>query len=128
MTQKKKQPINVQLSKEDLVELLRTIKDFTTEEISHRSGRLFLNQHEMDRRITDLEIVENSRLKETFALKLKLRCSHDNRLDHISYSLITGNFLAAVYKCEKCGLEDRKARYFLTRKEKRALRKLGVKI
>lgn len=119
-----KQPINVQLSKDDLKELLVVLKDFMSEEISIRNKRLFLNQSEMDRRITTLEIVENSHRKEI--QKLKQHCSHDDKLDHISYSRATGMFLAAVYKCKWCGREDWKN--ILTRKEEKSLRKLGVEL
>ena len=123
---KKKQPINVQLSKKDLTELFVALKDFMTEEISLHNKRLFLNQSEMEKRIYSLEIVENSRRKEI--QKLKLCCSHDDRLDRIEYYPISGNVLAAVYKCERCGRENKRTRGDLSRKEKKALRKLGVKI
>ena len=127
MKQTKKKPsINVRLSKEDLIELLRKLKDFTTEEISIQNKRLFLNQTEMANRIYHLEMVENNHRKEIH--KLKLHCLHDDKLDHIEYYTTSGNFLAAIYKCKQCGRENKRTRGDLSRKEKKALRKLGVKI
>ena len=122
----KKQLIKVQLTKDDLKELLIVLKDFMTEEITLRNKKVFLNQCEMDRRITSLEIVENSLRKKIH--KLKQLCLHDDGLDNIEYYTISGHFLAANFKCKCCGRVDRKTWYFLTKKEKKALKKLGVKI
>lgn len=124
--QTKKQPIKVQLSKDDLKELLVVLKDLMSEEITIRDKRFLLNQHEIDRRITNLEYVENNHRKEIH--RLKQHCLHDDKLNRIEYYTISGAFLAVVYKCKRCGRENRKTRIDLSRKEKRALRKLGVKI
>lgn len=130
MTQKKKQskknPINVQLTKDDLKELLVVLKDFMTEEITLQNKKVFLNQCEMDRRIIKLEIVENNHRKEIH--KLKLHCLHDDKLNRIECCSSPGYFYAAVYVCTRCGRENRKTKFDLTRKEEKALRNLGVKI
>ena len=124
---KKKQPvINVQLSKKDLTELFVVLKDFMTEEISLQNKMLFSNQSEMGERIRLLEIVENNHRREL--QKLKQCCLHDDRLDRIEYYSISGNFLAAIYKCKRCGGENKRTRGDLSRKEKKGLRKLGAKI
>ena len=123
---KKTSPINVQLSKDDLKELLVILKDFMLEEISRRDKMLFLNQSEMSERIRLLEIVENNHRREIH--KLKLHCLHDDKLDHIEYCTTSGDFLAAIYKCKRCGKENRRTWVYLSRKEEKALRKLGVKI
>lgn len=121
----KKQPINVQLSQEDLVELLTTVKMFMADELSVQTRRIFLNQMEMGRRINTLEINDKSRRGEIN--KLKPHCVHEDRLDSLSY-LNSGIFHAAVYKCKRCGRENQKTWYYLSQKERRALRKLGVKL
>ena len=130
MTQKKKQPIKVQLSKDDLKELLVVVKNFVYEsvltELHRQNKRVFLNCSELDKRIQLLEMVENNHRREIH--KLKLHCLHDDILDHIEYYTTSGNFLAAVYKCKRCGRENRRTWVYLSRKEKKALRKLGVKI
>jgi len=128
----------VRLSKDDLGELLVVLRNFILEELqitirevvlaelSRQSQRLFLNSSENAKRITALEIVENNHWKEI--RKLKLHCLHDDKLDHIEYYTTSGNFLAAIYKCKRCGRENRRTWVYLSRKEKKALKKLGVKI
>jgi hypothetical protein len=97
-----------------------------SEEISVRDKRLIVNQFEMDKRITTLEVVENSHRKEIH--RLKQHCLHDDKLDCIHYSGVTGAFLHIVYKCKLCKREYQTSWAFLSRKERKGLRKLGVKI
>ena len=128
--QPKKQPINVQLSKDDLKELLVVLKDFMLEEISRRDKMLFLNQSEIDKRVQRLEMVENTHRTEIH--KLKQCCSHDDRFPSLSFSTDRNSglplFLALNYKCNRCGRMIEKRPWDLSRKEEKALKKLGVKI
>ena len=117
MTQKKKQPISVQLTKDDLKELLVILKNFMTKEI-FKTFQMEV-QHRMDchnLRILNLEktIVQH--------------CVHDDKLDYIEYYTTSGAFLAANYKCKRCGKVNRKTWLYLSRKEKKGLKKLGVEI
>ena len=131
---KKKQPINVQLSKDDLKELLVVVKSFVYEsvlaELSRQNKRVFLNCSELDKRITTLEIVENNHRAEIH--KLKQHCAHDTQFDSIGcFTSRNGgrtNFLTLIYKCTQCGLKFEKHSWQLSRKEKKAIRILGVKI
>ena len=180
----KEQPIKVQLSKDDLKELLTVLKNFIVDELlcyrkqdtqrfivlelsqarlkseirerilgelNRQRQRLFLNSSENakqimkikareeknaviisneilghSRRINTLEIVEDSHRKELH--KLKQHCAHEDKLDHINYGRASGTILTVTYKCVRCKREDDKMLYRLSRKEKRALRRLGVKI
>jgi hypothetical protein len=137
--QTKKQPINVQLSKNDLKELLVVLKDLIRNssenakriaEIVDRENRnattISNNLSKMDMRITTLEIVEESHSKEIH--KLKQHCLHDDKFDRVEYYTFIEGFSAAIYKCERCGREDRKAWSGLSRKEKKGIKLLGIKI
>ncbi len=121
--QPKKKPINVQLTKDDLKELLTTFKVFLSEEVSSTLSVIDWRIDAHSRKIRELERIQRNQ-----EIKRISYCSHEDRLDHISYSNVTGVFLAAVYKCSRCGREDRKVWCFLTKKEKKALKKLGVEI
>lgn len=121
----KKQPIKVQLSKDDLKELLVVLKNFIQEELQ---GLYRVHDHRLDchnGRIISLERIENNHRKEI--QRLKQHCLHNGKFTHVTYSE-NGDVISIDYKCKWCGQE-----YFLypsglARKEKRALRKLGVKI
>jgi len=123
MKQTKKQPINVQLSKDDLKELLRVLKNFMVEEISGHSRMM---THRMD--CHNQRIVRLERLTNDHKLKQISCCYHDDKLKSLVYLETTGSFLALKYKCEICGREYDKPYWFFSRKEKKALRNLGVKI
>ncbi len=121
--QPKKKSINVQLTKDDLKELLVVLKNFMVEEIS---GHSRVTTHRIDchnSRITQLERIELYQKP-----KRILHCAHEDKLDCITYSRKAGTFLTVDYKCMWCGRVDTKMLYRLTRKEKRALRRLGVKL
>ena len=121
----KKQSTKVQLSKQDLTELLMVLKDFLFEEISIQHKRLFLNQSMMEKRITSLEIIGNNHRNEIRILKQG--CIHKYNLNRFVYSKTTGNLLVAVYMCNRCKKELHKNWFHMSRKEKKVLRKLGVK-
>ena len=123
----KKQPINVQLSKDDLKELLVVPKNFIVDEL--------LGFHKRDaERMLNLEIAQaclKSQIKTLEQPPVVIppppRCYyHQERLYYVAYSEVTGRFIAAEYKCRWCGRVNRKLLCFLTKKEKKALRKLGV--
>ncbi len=125
---KKKQPtkMKVQLSKEDLVELLTVLKNFIQEELLQKekeTERLAsIDRHRMRARITHLEMFTKAQ-----EIKRISYCdSHENKLVRISYSKLTGRFCSADYRCSRCGGESRKIWCFLPKKEKKALRTLGV--
>ena len=123
----KEQPINVQLTEDDLTELLVVIKDFMSEEISDRNKRIFLNQSEMHSRIISLEGKE--RRRESKELKQIPSCPHKiSAFQSVQYIGKTSALSSVTYKCESCGLEELKIPCFLTRKEKKALKNLGVRV
>lgn len=130
--QTKKQPIKVQMSKLELAELLNTLKKFIYEnilvELNRQSKRIFLNCSELDKRITSLEIVENNHRAEIH--KLKQHCTHSYKLISVVYHTKekdpTG--LCHKYKCKHCGHETYNITVVLSRREKRALKMLGVKL
>lgn len=129
-----KRPIKVQLSKDDLKELLTVLKNFMYEkilvELNRQNKRVFLNCSELDKRVSNLEIVENNHRAEIH--KLKQRCVHDTQFDSIScftsHNDGRTNFLTLIYKCTQCGLKFEKHSWHLSRKEKKAIRILGIKI
>lgn len=122
----KKQPVKVQLSKEDLVELLTVLKKFLEEETAgtHRAQTHRLDCH--NQRITTLEIVENNHRAEI--RELKRHCVHEDRVKSIWYSVINNRVLGLNYECRLCGRESQKTWFSLTRKEKRGLKKLRVTV
>ena len=127
----KKQPISVQLSKDDLKELLIVVKNFTYEnilvELNRQNKRVFLNCSELDKRVSNLEMVENNHRKEIH--KLKQCCSHDDRFKSVWYSSWNpGEVLGGNYECIGCKRIITKTTILLSWREKRALRKLGVQI
>ena len=122
----KKKPINVQLSKEDLKELLTVLKDFMLEEMFLQNKGIILKQSLMLTRINALEMVENNHRKEIH--KLKQHCSHEDEFVCVLYAKFSADFAAADYRCKRCGRETRKYKDDLTKKEKKSLQNLGVKI
>ena len=127
MNQKKKQPsrkpINVQLTKDDLKELLTVLKDFMVEEIS---GHSRVQTHRMachNSRITKLERIEQYREP-----KRVLLCPHEENFKGVWYSGISNRPLGLTYRCKRCGQERIKTTIMLSWGEKRAIRKLGVKL
>lgn len=128
MTQKKKQPkkqqINVQLSKDDLKELFTVIKDFLTEELFADYKVAVCHQIDChNQRIIELERAERHQKIRRISF-----CTHDYRIKSIQYFETSHSLEVVTYKCVQCELEWRKLPCFLTRKEKKALKKLGVKI
>ncbi len=119
----KKPPINVQLSKDDLKELLVILKDFITEDIGIRLLNTNHRVEMLQRRVVD--IVKTQRSQEP---KRVLTCPHQDLFDSIWYSKITNATLGLKYKCKWCGREWIKTSILLSWGEKRALRKLGVEI
>lgn len=117
--QTKEQPMKVLLSKQDLVNLLIILKDFVSDEI-FGPYRLDMN-HRMemlDRRVRAVE-------KDVTAQESKhiLSCTHSDIFNGIWYSS-TNTVLGLVYKCRWCKRERIKTTILLSRKEKRALRKI----
>jgi len=113
----KKQQIKVQLSEDDLKELFIMLKNFLQEEIGLR---LLDTNHRIEmlqRRVTASETPRRVYV-----------CKHIDKLDGISYSGLTMYFVSVNYKCTLCGRVNQKMWFSLSRKEKRALRKLGVEI
>jgi len=119
----KKQPINVQLSKADLAELLMVVKDFIVGEIGPRLLDANHRVEMLQRRITDL-----TKIQVDEKAKRVLICSHKDRFESVWYSNITKHVLGLKYKCVWCGREWIQNAILLSWREKRALRKLGVKI
>ena len=121
--QSEKKPINVQLSKDDLKELLTVLKDFMVEEIV---GYSRVTTHRMDchnQRLTRLERLTNDQ-----RIKRISSCSHIYKLKSVVYLESTGSLLALKYKCEVCGREYDKPYWLFSWKEKKALRNLGVEL
>ena len=123
MKQPKKRPINVQLSKKDSTELLTVLMNFLSEELGMRLLDTNHRVEMLQRRVTDLEKAQ--RKQES---KWILICPHDDKLDRIEYYSTSGNVSAAIYKCKRCGRENKRFHGDLSRKEKKALRKLGARI
>ena len=124
MKQTKKQPINVQLSKDDLKELLTVLKNFIVKEIFvDFKKETFHRINYITQRVFELEKSQRSREP-----KRVLICPHKDLFDSIWYSETTDAALGLKYKCKWCGRELIKTSTFLSWREKRALRKLGVKI
>lgn len=123
--QPKKKPIKVQLPKDDLKELLVVLKDFMAEEI-FVNYKLDTN-HRMDchnRRITELERCLRQPKIERVSL-----CSHEDRFKSVWYSSRNlGGVLGLHYECIRCKRIITKPTLLLSWREKRVLRKLGVKI
>lgn len=114
----KKQPVKIILTKEDLSELFGVLKKFIEEEL-FRPYRLDLN-HRMEllqRRIKDVE-------KTTNAVGRVSACPHQDRFDSIWYSPVNNKVYGLKYRCTMCGRERVKTSVLLSRKEKRALRKI----
>lgn len=119
----KKQPIKVQLSKADLAELFTVLRDFLSEELGIR---LLDTNHRVEmlaRRVTAIE--KRNLTEESNRI---LHCPHQDKFDRVSYGEINGGCYGVVYVCRWCGRERTVYTTSLTRKKKRALRKLGVKI
>lgn len=126
----KKQPINVQLSKDDLKELLTVLKTFIMEEVVgiHR-----VETHRMDchnARIISLEGKERRREQQESNL-VSQSCPHEDRFESIWYSLVKSRFhypLGVRYKCKWCGRVRSQDWEELSSKQRKALKKLGVQI
>ena len=123
--QTKKQPINVQLSKDDLKELLTVLKNFLVEEL--------LNFHKRDaERILNLEIAQAYLKSEIRGLKTLpipnqiLHCAHEYKFSRAVYSSSTDACYGIVYICKWCKRERTVYKSSLSWREKRGLRKLGV--
>jgi len=123
-----KQPIKVVLSKDDLKELLTVLKNFIVEELlcyhkqdTQRFINLEIGQACTGAKIRDLNARETSRWVSN--------CPHfgSGRFTQVTYSE-TGAVISIDYECKMCGKKYFKYPSGLARKEKRALRKLGVKI
>ncbi len=121
--QSKKKPINEQLTKDALKELLTTLKAFLSEEVSSTLSVIDCRTAAHSRRIRELE-----RIQQNQEIKRISYCSHEDKLDCVSYYKGTNIFHAVTYKCKWCGRESQKIECFLTKKEKKALKKLGVEI
>ena len=123
MTQKKEHPIKVQLSKDDLKEVVVVVKNFVyesvLEELHRQNKKVFLNCSELDKRVSKLEIIENNHRMEISILKEQLSCSvktgHRFLVDGI-------HDYTTTFRCFKCDLRYEKAHHILDRKEKKLLK------
>jgi hypothetical protein len=130
-----KQPIKVQLSKQDLMELLTVLKDFMSVELrgviregilaefARQGKRLFLNSSENEKRITAIEAREE---KNAITLTKKFRdlewqSSCGVRTEH-HFSVEYTNDCQTSFRCIKCELSYGKNNQDLNEKEKELLR------
>ena len=134
MKQTKKKPINVQLSKEDLTELLIVLKNFIFEEVQstirevvlaelHRqSKRLFLNSSENAKAITEIKAREeiNAAALSKILYKLEFQLSCGVKTGH-TLSVEHESRFRTSFRCIKCELSYGKDTCDLTEKEKQLL-------
>ena len=115
------QLVNVQLSKDDLKELLTVVKKFISEEFEQK---LNLHHHRMDchnQRIIALEGIQRNQ-----EIRRISYCPHDYIFKSIQYHKVSFHPSTITYKCTRCEMEWQKPPCFLTKKEKKALKTLGV--
>ena len=91
-------------------------------------GRMRLTINDTLRRMDchNKRIVRLERLTNDQEIRRVSFCSHVNEIKSMVYLESTGSFLALKYKCIKCKKEFDKPHWFLSRREKKALRTLGV--
>ena len=118
---KKKQPtkVQVQLSKEDLVELLTVLKNFVLEELLSTSKKDNSRMDLIYESLFNLEADQKAGRSNIAKLARQLSCGA--RTGH-HFSVVgeyTGSFL---FRCTKCDLEYGKDALDLSRKEKKLIR------
>ncbi len=122
---KPQKPINVQLTKDDLKELLGVVRNLVLEELSNQSRRLFLNNSENAKEITAIKARENingvTLDKELSDLKgyicCGVKCGH-----FLTVVRIYAGNQAALFCCIKCDLEYSKDSEDFNEKEKELVR------
>ncbi len=118
---KKKQPtkMKVQLSKEDLMELLTVLKNFVSEEFLQTSK---VDNSRMDRiykSLFNLEADQKASGLTISTLKYQLSCGA--KTGH-SFSIERNLHYNVAFRCTKCGLSYEKTKHSLNKKEKKLLK------
>lgn len=116
---KKTSPVKVQLSQEDLVELLTVLKNFVSEEFLQTSK---VDNSRMDRihkSLFNLEADQKASGLTISTLKNQLSCGA--KTGH-SFSIERNLPYNVAFRCTECGLSCEKTKHSLNKKEKKLLK------
>lgn len=124
MKQTKKQPINVQLSKLELSELLNTLKKFVQEEFLKTSKEDNARMDRIYKSLFNLEEAQKNQAFEISGLNRQLVCGLST--GH-TFTLVAKYDYSYEFRCLKCGLSYGEAKHELNKKERKLVRQiLGV--
>ena len=119
----KKKQINVQLTQDDLKELLGVVRNLVLEEFANQSRRLFLNSSENAKEIAEIKAREekNAVIISKNLTKLGRQLSCGVKRGH--YFTVVGIYHdATCFHCVKCDLDYQKSNCDLNEREKELLR------
>ena len=116
---KKKQPKKVQISKQNLTELLGVLKNFIVEELLETSKKDNSRMDLIYKSLFNLEAAQKNLNSQIRDLRYQLSCGVE--VGH-QFSVQYIQAYDVVFRCVKCKFDYTKSKYSLSKKEKKLLR------
>lgn len=116
---KTKQTSKVQLSKENLQELLVVLKDFIVAELLETSKKDNSRMDRLYKSLANLDAILNAQRNRIAHIEFQTVCRVEK--GHL-FTIRSIGQSDIVFRCCKCGLEYTKSKYNLSRKERKILK------